>query len=384
MNNFEFLNSKFFAFFSKSNGSVATIISLAVIFVIVAIAVIRGIWGGFWHSLIMSILGIAFGVLTLLILTKSVSGFTHKKLMELDIFKVDDTLKLFADDVNGVALGVLFLIIVALFHIVSLIITAIIVGASRLTPKKLKKRGKKVKLNRLLGALIAPVSVIPLSIGFVNITGVFGNKNKIAEWNDKILYTLSGGQIKGISRYTPLVTTIVEIKEKNIDLSKAKEALELIQRGFNPDRIHFDKPTNKLTIALFNQLTTTQEIENWNNLSKVSQIVLNNLSQTNESWNLFTKMISSKLNFGAETQKRNASYIKQIYNIIKLSLENPDETKVKIDYFDENRIKPIQSNISKENQEQLVNIFYKKMINSQDKNVENLAKKLIKSLFNFN
>ncbi|QBF34353.1 hypothetical protein EG856_00160 [Mycoplasmopsis phocirhinis] len=380
MNN-NFLNYRFFSFLTQNNITLATTITISIIFVIFVKSILLGFWRGFWFSLIMTILSITTSIITFTILVNIFSTYISTKLLEINLFKNN---KFLIEDTTKVSLGLIVLAIIFVFYLISLLITILIVSFSRLNLKKIKKRGKKTLLNRLFGSLLAPVSIIPLSIGLINVAGVSNHENILIKNNDKILNKFSNSKIIGISKYSPILTSIFELKQNNIKSVNFNAFFATLEDGFRPDKIKFNKFENELTISLFDEFSTQEQIDSWNNLSDASKIILNNWSQTDESWNLFIKMLNSQINFSPQTQQKILIYIKQIENIIRLMLENPNSTKIKLDYFDPNKIKIFEHNISIDKQEQIVNIFSKKILSTTDKTAQNLTKKVLKVVFNFN
>lgn len=192
---------------AMQNPTILNIIIGCVLTLFLTIALLKGIFRGFWYALFLMVFDFV-GLFAAIWITAGINGFKH--VPDLKYFDKNDFWPFVA--------SLVFILILIAFHILAIILANILVFVTRLRLKKLKARGKKVGLVRLGGVLVAPIAIVPISVGFIASVGFFTNKNSIVKANASVLSTISRDKIALPADYYPFFGALYNLKnEINMD-----------------------------------------------------------------------------------------------------------------------------------------------------------------------
>ncbi|ENY69709.1 Hypothetical protein MBVG_2990 [Mycoplasmopsis bovigenitalium 51080] len=171
------------------------------------IALLKGIFRGFWYALFLMIFDFV-GLFAAIGITAAINGFKH----------VPDVKYFDKNDFWPFVACLVFILILTAFHILAIILANVLVFVTRLRLKKLKDKGKRVGLVRLGGALVAPIAIVPISVGFIASAGFFTNKNSIVKANASVLSAISRDKIVLPADYYPFFRALYNLKDEiNMD-----------------------------------------------------------------------------------------------------------------------------------------------------------------------
>ncbi|WP_029608553.1 hypothetical protein [Mycoplasma simbae] len=368
--NTSFSNSTTLGFFAKisenADKEFVGILAIVILCLFLGIGFIWGLSKGFWPALTMVGLSIVVAIIAFIIATNT-------DLAQYFIDKNDPQQERYHEELKKVLAGAVLLLSIALMHSVALAITSIIMNVSGLSAKKLKSKGKGVKLNRALGAVVAPISTLPFAVATINIAGLFGYENKPIQTNDTILETLSGGKIKGISRFLPLFTTLGELYKKELSPEKIQD----LSTAFKDPDAKYDPIDNTLTVKPFRTEPTKEEVKQLNDLTETISIVLSGVGKTKESFEVFEKALKN-VNVSESDKQKIRTEIEKMKGLVTATLNDP--TKTSVDFILPPDVKKIEAELTKEQKEQVISTLVEKFVGLDDEQTTKIALNIFDSL----
>ncbi|AIA29778.1 hypothetical protein MCFN_03355 [Mycoplasmopsis californica] len=324
----------FINFYKDISPATIFFIVAGILAVFVAISVLWGLAKGFWPAVIMFIfIVIGFGISVFIAAKVDINKYYKlftKGRNDIDNFWI------FKDESRYIIGGIILWCSMFIFWIIALIGTSLITAIFGCSAQKLKKRGKNVKLNRILGGAIAPVSSLILASPLINNVGYLGSDGFLITINDKFLEIVSGGKLRGYSRLAPVLKATTHLYSNREDLQKLAD----FKGDVNIDKTtaRFDKENNKFVIKLdvnnnSNALNSgnNQEYEELNKKIEIVNKVFSTALQTNESLSLLLKMTSFiTKNKNDEFISRYAKQIEKVKQEAQKNALDPTKTKLEV------------------------------------------------------
>ncbi|TQC54005.1 hypothetical protein E1I18_00915 [Mycoplasmopsis mucosicanis] len=334
--------------------------------VLILLAVLWGVTKGFWPSFILLMLTLAYSIAGVIFVSK----FSLIEHITLPDAKIKEYYMKYKTEIDGVVAGILLLVIFIPAHIISLIIADLVSTLSRITVKKLKKRDKKVGIHRITGALVAPITVLPLSMSISNIAGV-GGPNKVIEINDKILSGISNGKIIGISRLVPLFQTFIELKNQNIKIEKIKDISDV----FKDSKVEYDVEKNAVVVTPFPKKLNPDQTNSINEVTKTVDVLVSGITKTDESFNVFKKELKN-IPITDNQKKQVKQKITEFVDVVKK--HNQDADSVNVDVVLPPNINKIGTNIPPEKRDAVADELAKTFLGDDvDQETKKIAKKFL-------
>lgn len=342
-------------FFRSGASPTMAIVPIVVILVIMAISMLWGFFKGIWSTLIITCFSILIAVGTFALLSN----------VDFISWVQDEKAQKYKEEINAIIKGLILFSALFILQMIALVITELITHFSGLTVKKIKKKGKKVLVHKLTGLFVAPISVIPITISAVNLTGIIGYNNQTIKLNDYILDKLSGGKIKGFSKYLSIISAIVEfIPDFDTDANAIKESLDLKVDEKNDVKQEYNLIENKYEITIFKNGASDKQIEQSNKIISTANRIVNGITSSKESTQLIEKILSDFTPSKEETEFV-VDAIKNFSNNIKEKGGNPKKTKIDLK-FNSDKIQPLILNISQEQKDSIKNLILNRYFNSKE------------------
>ncbi|WP_029512685.1 hypothetical protein [Mycoplasmopsis iners] len=189
-------------------------------------------------SLGFNFLALVISVLATIPLIKVVEGFSTDKdvtLLLAKTHKIDPLLR-------GIWILSFTFGLMCIFKLIYWIVI------HRFIKKRYKAKGKPKVLSRLLGAGISVVGIMPLTVLSTNLTGAANYANGFIKFNDAMLYGMTFGTSKGMSKYMPGIRGTANL----VTEEKIADGAERIFEQFTKQESYAKPDVNTIAAALLN------------------------------------------------------------------------------------------------------------------------------------